>query len=636
MATFDEIMAAAVNADKAGDSAAAQMLVDLARGQMPKPAQQDMSDPHYMPGAEAYDAAPPSPKPQDKFGDTIKAATEGPVAATKAFGAGLLDQDKSISLQNMPDWVPPAFRRPAATAADAAMTGLSAAGTVYALGAGTVGEVLGGSPTNEKKLARDLMMMGEVAVPQLAGTSSIVRAGGKAARAAEKLSKPATDLQASARAADDLGITPSLAAGGKVRAMTSAALEKAPFSGSVIAQDASRFVGEVERAFDGLTVRVGKSQGASGAGEALQSGANKFVSDFRKRSDELYTEVGRQIPKDTLVQSPATMEAIAEALEPFADKPEIAKRLGLDKWAAIAADLEGGLSWQAASDLRSSIGQSIGKINGTLSDMDQGRLKQVYGTLTADLEKAATAAGPDAEKAWKRAGNYYRRGAERIQDALDKTIKADSPERAFEAFEAMTRDGRSSANSKRLYKMKSAMPKQEWDTVAASIVDRMGQPTAGLRDAEGAGFSPAKFLTDWNKMSPEAKSILLPPDVRKEMTKLAKVAEGSKRANAERNFSNTGQINAALLAGFGGAVDLGITSSVLTGAYLSSKALTNVRMLKALNAAGRGDLKQLKAIERSSSPFAKDAATILRISAAEAAQGGNASNTSNQPAQVAN
>lgn len=31
MATFDEIMAAAVNADKAGDTQAAQMLVDLAR-----------------------------------------------------------------------------------------------------------------------------------------------------------------------------------------------------------------------------------------------------------------------------------------------------------------------------------------------------------------------------------------------------------------------------------------------------------------------------------------------------------------------------------------------------------------------------------------------------------------------------
>ncbi|MGB0854618.1 MAG: hypothetical protein ACPGSI_15090, partial [Pikeienuella sp.] len=316
--------------------------------------------------------------------------------------------------------------------------------------------------------------------------------------------------------------------------------------------------------------------------------------------------------------------------------PEIAKRLGLDKWAKIAVDLEDGLSWQAATDLRSSIGQSVGKINGTLADMDQGRLKQVYGTLTADLEQAAIAAGPNAEKAWRRANNHYRRGAQRIEDALDKTVKADSPERAFEAFEALTKNERSTANANRLYKMKASLPKAEWDTVAASIVDRLGRVSAGQRGADGDGFSPSAFLTNWNKMSPEAKSILLPADVRNEMTKLARVAEGSKRANAERNFSNTGQINAALLAAGGGAVDFGLTASVLSGAFISSKALTNRRMLRALNAGARGDMRQLRALEKSSSPFAKDAATVLRISAAESAQGGSAANEPQAPVQVAN
>lgn len=635
MATFDEIMAAAVNADKAGDTQAAQMLVDLARqsqGQaapVTGSANPPENDP-MVPFAEAPGTPQtPSPKQQDRFGDTIKSATAAPYAATKAYGAGLLDQENSISLQNMPEWVPDALKRPAATIADTAMTGLNLAGTAYALGAGTVGEVFGGSPTQEKKLARDLMMMGEVAVPELAGSSSIVRAAGAGARASENLSRPATATQKTARAADDLGITPSLGAGGKVRSMTSAALEKVPFAGSVIAKDATRFVGEVERAFDGLSAQVGKAQGANAAGEALQAGANKFVAEFKDRSGRLFNDVGAKIPADTLVQSPDTLKAIREAFAPFADKPELARRLGLDKWANIATDLEGGLSWEAASALRSSIGKSVGKLNGPMADMDGGRLKQVYGTLTADLEKAAIAAGPEAEKAWRRANNYYRRGAERIESALDKTIKADSPERAFEAFEAMTKEGRSSANANRLYKIKNAMPAQEWDTVAASIVDRLGQVSAGQKGADGGGFSPAAFLTNWNKMSPEAKSILFPPEVRKEMNKLAEVAEGSKRANAERNFSNTGQINAALLVAGGGAVDLGLTATALTGSYLGAKALTNPRMLRALNAAGRGDLRQLKAIERSSSPFAKDAATILRINAAGAAQG--SANTSNPP-----
>lgn len=631
MATFDEIMAAAANADKAGDTAAAQMLVDLARNQMPSARPPEQGPPLVL-NAEEYDALPPSPKQKDRFGDTISKAVEAPLAATKAFGAGLANQDNSISLQNMPDWIPDALKRPAATVADATMTGLNAAGTAYAFGAGAVGEAIGGTPTQEKQLARDLMMMGEVAVPELAGGSSMARAASAGVKASENLAQAPTAVQRTARSADELGITPSLGAGGKVRSMTSAALEKVPFSGSVIAKDAARFVGEVERAFDGLSARVGTAQGANAAGEALQSGANRFVADFKDRSKKLFDVVADKVPSGTAVQSPATLEAIREAIEPFANSPEIAKKLGLNEWASIAVDLEKGLSWQAARQLRSSIGESVGKLNGPLADMDGGRLKQVYGTLTADLEKSAIAAGPEAEKAWRRANNYYRRGAERIEDALDKTVKADSPERAFEAFEAMTKEGRSTANANRLYKMKNAMPQREWDTVASSIVDRLGQVTAGARDADGGGFSPSAFLTNWNKMSPEAKSILLPADVRKELSKLAEVAEGSKRANAERNFSNTGQINAALLVAGGGAIDLGLTASALTGSYIGAKAMTNPRMLRALNAGARGDLRQLKAIERSSSPFAKDAATILRVNAAGAAQG--SANSNNTPLQA--
>lgn len=629
MATFDEVMQAAVNADKAGDTQAAQMLVDLARSQIEGTAP---SEPPLVPMRTENEA--PSGPPPDRFGDTIKDAVKAPLAATRAYGAGLLDQENSISLQNMPKWVPDPLKRPAATLADTAMTGLNAAGSLYALGAGTVGEVLGGSPTQEKKLARDLMMMGEVAVPELAGASAVARASSKAAKASQQLQQPATEVQEIARAGDDLGITPSLGAGGKVRGMSAATLEKVPFAGSAIAKDAARFVGEVEGAFETMRSRVGKPQGAAGAGEVLQGGLQKFVDAFETQSKTLYDEVGKAISANTMIQSPETLRAIEEALQPFADKPEIAKQLGLNRWQSIASDLETGLSWKAASDLRSSIGKSIGKMNGALADMDQGRLKQVYGTLTADLEQAAMQAGPKAEKAWKRASNFYRRGAERIQSSLDKTISADSPERAFEAFEAMTRDGRSTANSKRLYEIKKSMSQNDWNVVAASIVDRMGTPNAGQQSAMGGGFSPAKFLTDWNKMSPEAKAILLPPDVRKEMTKLAQVSQGSRRANAERNFSNTGQINAGIVASGSAAIDPVVTGAVLATAAISAKAFTNRRFLKALNRGARGDARQLRALANGNSPFAQEAATILRISAAEAAQGGNSANTNPQPISV--
>jgi len=619
MASFQELMRAAVNAENAGDQNAAQQLVQMAQsiGQQ-APASQDVAGTGAL-APRAYDPESNVETPKvDSFGPTIAAATKGPSQSTVHHAKNFMDPERSIPQR----------------AGDAAMTALSAAGTTYAFGAGLVGEMLGGSPTQEKKLARDLMMMGEVSVPELAGVSSTVAAANRAAKSATKLSKVPTEVQRTARAADDLGITPSLGAGGKIRGQVAAGLEKVPFAGNTVAKDATRFVDEIETTFNNIVSGVGEVRGAAGAGEALQTGLNKFVKQFKDKADDLYNAVGRHIPRDTLVQAPATRQMIADALEPFADKPAIRARLGLDKWAAIADDLEGGLSWEAATQLRSDLGKAIGKIQGPLADMDQGRLKQAFGQLTSDLEAAAKAAGPEAEKAWMRANRYYKRGGQRISDALDQTINAKSPERAFEAFANMAKEGRASADINRMFKIKSSMPKEEWSEVSASIIDRLGKARPGQQNAAGDAFSASTFLTEWNKLTPEAKSILLPKNARQQLNKLAEVAEGAKRAGAERNFSNTGTTLAQTAVGAGAVMDPVVTGSALLGANVSAKAMTSTRFLSALNKYARGDTRALRNIAKGNDPLAIEARTILRMSAADAAQATGAANTDPSPLAV--
>lgn len=635
MASFQELMDAAVNADKAGDAEAARQLVQMAESMMgagqPTQAERYRTEIPIAPTIDGTTRKRTGPQ-VDSFGPTIEAATRAPRQATAAYAAGITDPDRSITAQNLPDWVPDRLRRPAAIVGDAAMTGLMGAGTVYAFGAGLAGEMLGGSPTNERRLARDLMMAGEVAAPELAGISSTTRAVSRGAQAAERLDRAPTPRQQEARAASDLGVTPSLGAGGKVRAMTAAGLEKTPVAAEFIARDAERYVGEVERAFNAVTAQIGTPVGAERAGTALQSGLAKYTQEFKERSGVLFREVERKIPPETVVQSPETVALIRDMMETYADRPAIIRELGLDRWAAIADDLEAGLSWKAASDLRSSIGQSIGKLSGPMADMDGGRLKQVYGTLTRDLETAARDAGPEAERAWRRANNYYRRGAERLNEYLDKTVTADSPERAFEAFAAMMKDGRSTADARRIYTIKASMPREEWGTVAASIVDRLGRAAPGGQNAGGDVFSPSKFLTEWNRLSPAAKSVLLPEGQRKQMEQLAQVAEGVRRANAERNFSNTGTATGWLAVVFGSAADLGTTAAAVGGATVGARAMTSERFLRALNNAARGDMKQMRDLAGSSSPYAEDARTILLLSSAQASQGGAAANSTAAPA----
>lgn len=621
MATFQELMRAAENAEGKGDSDAARQLVRMAESLMPaKPtADQNVAGTGNL-TPKAYDPSENVSTPKvDRFGDTISEAIEAPLAATQAFARGVVDPSKSPTRPLVPEWVPGVLEGPVARVGDAAMAALSAAGTTYALGAGTVGEVFGGSPTQERKLARDLMMIGEVAVPELAGASKVMSEAAKTNRALRTVNKAPSATQSAARAADDLNITPSLASGGKVRAMTSAGLEKVPVTGGVIAKDAERFVEEVERAFNTLVTKTGMPLSASEAGDTLVSGLSRYVKNFKAKSNKLFSAVGDAVPDATVIYTPETVAAIKDAIAPFADKPAISKQLGLEKWAAIADDLEGGLTWRAASDLRSSIGESIGKINGELASMDQGKLKLAYSKLTADLESAAKAAGPEAERAWRRATNYYRRGAEYIEKNLDKTINANSPERAFEAFASMAKRDSAQADWKRLYRIKSSMERSEWDQVAASIVDRMGRAPAGQQGAFGDVFSPAKFLTEWNKISDDAKKVLLRPDVRKEMDQLAEVAAVAKAGNAERNFSNTGTAMGLLLTGAGGVADMGATAAALGTSFVSAKAFTSRPFLSALNRWARGDARAMKALAKPGSPFAQDAATVLRMSAADVA-----------------
>lgn len=646
MATFEQVMQALRNADAAGNAADAKRLAEIAqsmRGQTTAAAQpamvgpqgEDLSTGPMNPppayGDDPYSAAQATPPQKNEFGDVTGEMMSGPIEAFKAYAGGLTDQSKSPTMAAMPENWDPRLKSFYAAFGDAGMAALSALGTGVAGVTGAVSEIVAGDKTQEQRLAGDLLGMQQVAVPELAGVSSVMRASSAASKAAGRLDVPPTPQQAGARAATDLGITPSLGMTGKTGAMTAAGLEKVPLTGGVIGKDMGRVVGEVKDASSKIVARIGVPETGYVAGEALQSGVKDFVERFKGRAETLYNEVGKVIPKETKITAPDTVALIREALEPFKDNPEIFSQLGLGKWESMATGLERGLSWEAATALRSQIGGSVGKITGELANMDQGRLKRVYGALTADLEAAAKAAGPEAAKAWSRATKHYKAGSERIARSLDATVSAKNPERAFEAFSALTKEGRSTSDLTRMRQIKASIPRDDWNTVSASIADRLGKAKAGTQGADGDTFSPGVFLTEWNKLSPDARRILFDPDVESELTKLARVAEQVKAADVERNTSNTGTAAGLLATGAGGMANLPATVTALTLSNITARALTSKFFLTALNKSARGDRAALAAMAKGNGPFKQDAMTILRLSAAEAAQGNRPANDRKAP-----
>lgn len=551
----------------------------------------------------------------ERFGDTIGEMTEGPRNALSGFAKGIFDYENSPTANALPTNMNPTLRRTLAQTGDVAMTGVTALGTGFAAGAGLVGEVIGGNRTNERALARDLMMMGQVAVPELAGVSSTMRMAGAAGKAPVK---PVTPSQDKARAAGDLGITPSLGMNGKLPGMAAAAVEKIPFAGSKIARDAARAVGEIETAFYRATSEIGTPGTPERIGGVMQDSAKRYVQAFKDRSEKLYGEVGKHIPANTRVPISNAAAAIDEVKAVFEGNPELAKKLGVTAWDGILAEAQesGGLQWAALTRFRSQVGAAIGRNKGEIGDNAHGDLSQLYGALTADMEAGAQAAGKPALDAWKRANSHYSKGSEAISKLLDQNA---SPERAYEAFVAMAKKDRSTADARRMRIIRASMNKEEWGDVSASIVDRLGKSRPGQQNAEGDSFSPATFLTEWNKLSSEAKNILLPRATRVELEKLAKVADLVRDAGGERNMSNTGTV--VVGAGLGASATQAPLTTALAvgGTWLSASAMTNQTFLRALNRFNQGHPKAIEAMARGKGPFAKDAATLLQLTAANSA-----------------
>ncbi len=111
-------------------------------------------------------------------------------------------------------------------------------------------------------------------------------------------------------------------------------------------------------------------------------------------------------------------------------------------------------------------------------------------------------------------------------------------EQVVQAVEGMARG--TQGGNKRLSRLMSNMTGPERGEIRSTLIDRLGRATPGQQNAEGDVFSPATFLTNWNKMTPQAKATLFGDDgLRKNLDDVAKLAEGTKRSQAMANYSNT-------------------------------------------------------------------------------------------------
>jgi hypothetical protein len=185
------------------------------------------------------------------------------------------------------------------------------------------------------------------------------------------------------------------------------------------------------------------------------------------------------------------------------------------------------------------------------SDVPRSKWKPLYAALSKDMAAAAKEAGPKAEAAFVRANNYHRAGMQRLDDVLGPIMKKGDPEDVFRAALSGTQEGATTIAG-----VMKSLPPESKKAVSATMLQRLGKATPGKQNELGEAFSTETFLTNWNKLHPDAKRSLfstLPDEMRGDLDKIAKVAsnvrEGSK-VFANPSGTTQGTASAMTTGGF--------------------------------------------------------------------------------------
>lgn len=390
---------------------------------------------------------------------------------------------------------------------------------------------------------------------------------------------------------NSLGATPSVgqASGNRAIQGVENLLAGGPTSSGVMIRFAEQQAEDIGGGLQRSANAIAPNASAERAGRAVEKGAETFANNTKAMKRALYWQADQFIPGNTqmpLARTQATLQQLTTPVQGALEttgaliKPRIqqlADNLNADIAAAQAAG-GAGIPYEAVKKIRSEIGEQLSDF--TLSaDRPTAELKRLYASLSQDLEEAARAAGPQAERAARRANNYTRAAADRIEQVQRVIDKNGGPENVFNAAMSGTRDGGTTLRA-----VMQSLPKEGQQALTGAVIKRMGLASPGAQDAAGDVFSAGTFMANWNRISREAKRALFDrygAGFSANMDRIARVANNIKQGS--KIYANpSGTANRAAAMTYGGALVgslfTGGTSALLGGGVLANataRALTS-------------------------------------------------------------
>lgn len=350
------------------------------------------------------------------------------------------------------------------------------------------------------------------------------------------------------------GVTPRAdqVTGGKTASAVASVLSKTPGGMGPMSRAGDRQAVQMQTALEDRAAQLSTASSAEQAGRSITkgiSGPGGFVEKFKAQSSALYDDLDNHIPQGQPVDVSHTQAALEALNADIPGAPNVSKLFknakiqGVDQ--ALTADVTaaesfgGRLPFVALKKLRTLVDNQVSDWN-MASDVPRSKWIALRSAISEDLGAAAKAAGPDATRAWNRANLYYSAGIKRIE-AIDAVVNANGgAENIFNSAMSGTREG-----ATRLRAVMQSLPEDAQKDLSATVIRRLGRAVPSAQDAAGDQFSVETFLTNWNRVSPEAKSTLFNrygTGFADDMDRIAKVAARLRQSNQVlKNPSGTAQ-----------------------------------------------------------------------------------------------
>src|ERR1035437_2425331 len=352
-----------------------------------------------------------------------------------------------------------------------------------------------------------------------------------------------------AGAASRLGFTvPKAVATDSVPLQAAAgAVKEMPIVGAPLVEASKTAASNISGAASKVSSDLGDSSSLT-AGNAAKTGITNWIThDSNDIADRLYK------PIDKLVD-PAVTTPLSNTAKMASTITSGNAEAGLPPGRAVgivsnALEQPRGLTYNGVKTLRTNVGEMLN--SNILPDASKGDLKRIYGALSDDLGASAlNAGGAPAKAAFDKANTLYSMIADK-RETLAKIVGTDAnaaPELVLNRLTQIA-SGKSNANIQALTQARTAMGSDNWNEVTSALINNMG------RQAEGAPFSGSKFITSWNNLSDQGKSLLFnstgSSQTLQSMRDLVTVSKAHKRLLDLGNPSGTGRIE-TMIAGAAG------------------------------------------------------------------------------------